>query len=112
MDGTVYYKDQSIGQTPLLFPFYQSKKNTTWIHGELGGATLTVDSAKWQAFVDEIAKGKVEFRLELKSRIRFKVSDIWDSKPHRMHASCIIAVGTSGEILPTSKDKKCPVYFS
>ncbi|KAL5730938.1 hypothetical protein ACHQM5_003714 [Ranunculus cassubicifolius] len=112
MDANVYYRDQNIGQTPLMFPFYQPKKNTTWIHGDLGGATLTVDSSKWQAFVDEIAKGKVVFRLELKSGIRFKVSNLWDSKPHRMHASCEVAVGTDGQILATAKDRRCPVYFT
>ncbi|KAF5195288.1 Late embryogenesis abundant protein [Thalictrum thalictroides] len=112
MDATVFYEDKSIGQTPLLFPFYQPKKNTTWIHGELSGATLTADSAKWQSFIDELSKGTVVFRLDLKSRIRFKVSNWWDSKNHRMHANCQITVGQDGQILPTSKDKRCPVYFS
>ncbi|KAF9588073.1 hypothetical protein IFM89_007314 [Coptis chinensis] len=112
MDATVYYRDQSIGQTPLLFPFYQPSKNTTWIHGELSGATLTVDSAKWRTFVDEIGKGTVVFRLDLKSWMRFKVSSWWDSKHHKMHTSCDVAVGQDGEILPTSKDKRCPVYFT
>ncbi|PIA31906.1 hypothetical protein AQUCO_04700044v1 [Aquilegia coerulea] len=112
MDATVYYEEKSIGQTPLLFPFYQPKKNTTWIHGELSGATLAVDSAKWQSFMDEMSKGTVVFRLDLKSRIKFKVSNWWDSKNHRMHASCQVTVGKDGQILLSSKDKRCSVYFS
>ncbi|OVA11155.1 Late embryogenesis abundant protein [Macleaya cordata] len=111
MDGTVFYQEQSIGATPLLFPFYQSSKNTTWIHGELSGTSLTVNSDKWKKFMDELATGKVGFRLDLTATIRFKVST-WDSKHHRMHASCLVEVGQDGMILATSKDKRCSVYFS
>ncbi|KAI3892917.1 hypothetical protein MKX03_000270 [Papaver bracteatum] len=81
MDGTVFCQEKPVGTTPLLFPFYQSPKNTTWIHGEVGNK-----------FINELGGGKVAFRLELTSTIRFKVST-WDSKRHRMHATCLVEVG-------------------
>ncbi|KAK9133535.1 hypothetical protein Scep_013063 [Stephania cephalantha] len=111
MSATVYYREQSIGTTPILFPFYQPPKNTTWAHGELSGATLTVSSEKWGDFAREIARGNVVFRLDLVSRIRFKLST-WDSHDHTMHASCDVAVGSDGQILANSVNKRCPVYFT
>lgn len=111
MDGSVYYRDQKIGSTPLLFPFYQEPKNTTEVHGDLSGATLTVNNYRWEEFMSDRAQGKVVFRLELTATIRFKVNT-WDSKNHRMHANCDVGVGPDGSILPTYKDKRCPVYFS
>ncbi|KAF7811128.1 NDR1/HIN1-like protein 26 [Senna tora] len=111
MDGSVYYKDQKIGSTPLLYPFYQDPKNTTDVHGVLSGATLTVNSHRWTEFMNDRSRGSVVFRLELTSTIRFKVST-WNSKNHRMHANCDVGVGPDGTILPIYRDKRCPVYFS
>lgn len=111
MDGTVFYQEKPVGTTPLLFPFYQSSKNTTWIHGEVGGTSLDGDNEKGNKFINELGGGKVAFRLELTSTIRFKVST-WDSKRHRMHATCLVEVGQDGMILATSKEKRCSVYFS
>lgn len=111
ISGSVYYRDNLIGSTPLLYPFYQKPKNTTVVAGALSGATLTVNSQRWMEFMDDRAKGTVVFRLDITSVIRFKVST-WDSKRHRMHANCNVAVGPDGLILATSRDKRCPVYFS
>ncbi|KAF6158345.1 hypothetical protein GIB67_022425 [Kingdonia uniflora] len=111
MTATVYYRDKSIGETPLLYPFYQPSKNTTLIHGELSGATLTVNSDKWKEFLEDRRKGTVIFRLDISSRIRFKVKR-WNSRHHKMHTSCDVRMGSDGVILPTWKDKRCPVYFS
>lgn len=102
MNGTVFYRDKSIGSTPLLFPFYQEPKNTTVADGVLKGAKLTVSSVR--------KKGNVAFRFDLTAVIRFKIS-IWESHNHRMHASCDVAVGPDGSILDAYRDKRCTVYF-
>ncbi|KAL1342732.1 hypothetical protein HN51_029249 [Arachis hypogaea] len=111
MDGAVYYRDQKIGSTPLLDPFYQQPKHTTIVNAVLSGATLTVNSQRWTEFQNDRVHGSVVFRLELTSVIRFKISS-WQSKRHRMHANCNAGVGPDGSILPLYKDKRCPVYFS
>ena len=111
MNGSVYYKDQRIGSTPLLFPFYQEPKNTTVVDGVLSGAKLTVSSKRWDEFQSDRSRGSVVFSLELTSRIRFKLS-MWDSKRHRIHANCDVGVGPNGMILDSYKNKKCPVYLS
>ncbi|KAI3456410.1 hypothetical protein Pfo_013073 [Paulownia fortunei] len=110
MHLTVYYEDQSIGGSPLLFPFYQEPKNTTVIAGQLGGPNLTGTSQRWQQFIADLGRGEVVFRLDITSTIRFKIST-WDSKRHKMHANCPVGVGPDGLILPNYKDKRCPVYF-
>ncbi|EOY28596.1 hypothetical protein QUC31_013128 [Theobroma cacao] len=111
MVGSIYYKDQRIGSTPLLDPFFQEPKTTTIVYRTFDTATLTVNSNRWKEFMDDRQQGMVVFRLDITSVIRFKVST-WDSKHHKMHVNCDVAVGPDGMILPTSKDKKCPVYFS
>ncbi|KAF3451663.1 hypothetical protein FNV43_RR07759 [Rhamnella rubrinervis] len=112
MDGSVYYRDQKIGSLPsLLQPFYQEPKNTTVVHDVFTGASLTVNSQRWMEFMNDRSKGTVVFRLQLTSTIRFKIST-WQSKRHRMYANCEVSVGPDGLILPISKSKRCPVYFS
>ncbi|XP_041023477.1 NDR1/HIN1-like protein 26 [Juglans microcarpa x Juglans regia] len=111
MDGSVYYKDQKIGSNQLLFPFYQEPKNTTVVADLLSGEALTVNSQRWTEFMNDRAAGMVVFRLEITSIIRFKISR-WSSKHHRAHTNCHVSVGPDGVILPTSRDKRCPVYFT
>ncbi|KAL7142772.1 hypothetical protein ABFS83_08G146300 [Erythranthe nasuta] len=111
MQLTVYYQDQSIGGSPLSNPFYQEPKKTAVFAGTLGGAALTVTGQQWQQFTADKARGEVVFRLEVASTIRFKIST-WDSKRHKMHANCPVGVGPDGLILPSYKDRRCPVYFS
>ncbi|PON41041.1 Late embryogenesis abundant protein [Parasponia andersonii] len=112
MNGSVYYRDQKIGSTPLIpEPFYQEPKSTRDIIGAFSGATLTVNSQRWKEFMNDRARGTVVFRLEFASTIRFRVSS-WESKRHRMYANCDVDVGPDGLILPISKNRKCPVYFS
>ncbi|KAF4350876.1 hypothetical protein CsatB_012147 [Cannabis sativa] len=112
MDGSVYYRDQKIGSTPLIMePFYQEPKSTRLINAAFSGATLTVNSQRWREFMNDRAKGTVVFRLELTSTIRFRVSS-WESKRHRMYANCDVDVGPDGLILKISKDRRCPVYFA
>ncbi|XWS12792.1 hypothetical protein CRYUN_Cryun37aG0120700 [Craigia yunnanensis] len=111
MVGSVFYKDQQIGSTPLLDPFYQEPKTTTIVYGTFGAATLTVNSNRWKEFMDDRQQGMVVFRLDITSVIRFKLST-WDTKHHKIHVNCDVAVGPDGSILPAWKNKKCPVYFS
>ncbi|XP_075499529.1 NDR1/HIN1-like protein 3 [Primulina tabacum] len=111
MQVTVYYQDQSIGSSPVLSSFYQKPKNTTIIAGTLRGASLTVNSERWEQFMATRAQGQAVFRLDVVSVIRFKISS-WDSKHHKMHADCPVGVGPDGLILPIYKDKRCSVYFS
>ncbi|KAF8035771.1 hypothetical protein BT93_C1713 [Corymbia citriodora subsp. variegata] len=111
MDGSVFYKDQKIGSRSLFSETHQDPKTTTIVSGAFSGATLTVTSQHWMEFLADRAAGSVTFRLDLASAIRFKVST-WTSRTHRMHASCPVAVGANGSILPSSKDKRCPVYFT
>ncbi|KAL7130219.1 hypothetical protein ABFS83_13G119700 [Erythranthe nasuta] len=111
MELTVYYEDQSVGGSPLLFPFYQKPKNTTLIAGQLGGAALKVTDERWQRFMADLGRGEVGFRFEITSTIRFRISS-WDSKRHKVHANCPVGVGPDGLMLPNYKDTRCPVYFS
>lgn len=111
MSASVYYRDQKIGSTPLLDSFYEGPKTTKVLAAVLGGATLNVSSERWMEFTTDRSKGPVAFRLEITSTIRFKIST-WDSKRHGMHANCDVLVGPDGLILPTSKDLRCPVYFT
>ncbi|XP_010240943.1 PREDICTED: protein YLS9 [Nelumbo nucifera] len=109
--ASAYYRNQRIGETPLLYPFYQPPKNTTAIPGVLSGATLNVNTERWKEFMADRATGTVLFRLDITSTIRFKVST-WDSKHHKVHASCDVSVGQDGLILPASRNKRCSLYFS
>ncbi|XP_028767838.1 NDR1/HIN1-like protein 26 [Neltuma alba] len=112
MNGTVYYRDHNIGSTPLLRPFYQQPKKTTVVDGVLRGPTLKLSSERWKEMLgDERAKGTVVFRLDLTAKIASKIS-MWESKHHRMHANCDVAVGPDGSLLDAYRDKRCPVYFS
>ncbi|XVF40658.1 hypothetical protein PTKIN_Ptkin01aG0132100 [Pterospermum kingtungense] len=111
MVGSVYYRNQRIGSTPLLRPLYQEPKTTSIVYGTFDAATLTVNSKSWNEFMGDRKGGSVLFRLDITSAIRFKVST-WDSKHHILHVSCEVAVGPDGTILPAWLNKRCPVYFS
>ncbi|KAL2495327.1 Late embryogenesis abundant (LEA) hydroxyproline-rich glycoprotein family [Forsythia ovata] len=105
------YQEQNIGDMTLLFPFYQEPKNTIILAGNLGGAALKVTGERWQQIMADRTRGAVNFSLELSSSIRFKIFT-WVSKRHKIHATCAVGVGLDGSILPSYKDKKCPVYFT
>lgn len=107
MSGSVFYREQQLGSTPLLLPFHQPHKNTTYVNGVFTGASLTVNEDSWK---QALASGTVVFRLELTAGIRFKVAR-WTTKHHRMHASCAVGVGPDGQITSTYKGRKCSTYF-
>ncbi|GLT83221.1 hypothetical protein SLE2022_015230 [Rubroshorea leprosula] len=109
--ATVFYRDQSIGTTPLSGPLDQEPKTTWVVFGVLGGATLNVNNARWTDFLNDRQQGTVIFRLGITSTIKFKVST-WDSKSHKAHVDCEVSVGPDGLILPSSRSKKCNVYFT
>ncbi|XP_043696807.1 protein NDR1-like [Telopea speciosissima] len=116
MSSVLYYQDQRIGGAalplPSAFPYYQEPKSTLSINGQMSmPTTLEITGDKWTALMAGRATGTVVFRLDLTSTIRFKLAT-WDSKHHKMHASCQISVGHDGMILTVSKDKRCPLYFS
>ncbi|KAL6992710.1 hypothetical protein U1Q18_010824 [Sarracenia purpurea var. burkii] len=111
MQVNLYYQDQGIGGTSLLFPFFQPPKNTTVLYGVLSGATLTVNNQRWQQFQADLGQGVVIFRVDITSTIRFKISK-WNSKRHKSHANCEVGVGPDGSILASYRDKRCPVYFT
>ncbi|EOA21489.1 hypothetical protein CARUB_v10001886mg [Capsella rubella] len=111
VDGFLYYKDERVGSSPLLDPFFQQPTHTTIVTRTLTGASLTVNSNRWTEFTNDRAQGTVGFRLDIVSNIRFKLHR-WISKHHRMHANCDIVVGRDGLILPKFNHKRCPVYFS
>ncbi|KAE8664484.1 hypothetical protein F3Y22_tig00112762pilonHSYRG00085 [Hibiscus syriacus] len=108
---SAFYKDQRIGSSALYPPFSLNPKTTTIVQGTIGAATLTVNTDEWKEFMNDRQHGTVVFRLEITSGIRFRVS-AWKSKHHKMHADCDVSVGSDGSMLPASKNKKCPVYFT
>ncbi|KAL2454538.1 Late [Abeliophyllum distichum] len=107
---TVNYKEQSIGGKTLALPFYQEPKNTTILTGILGGYSLKLTTNQWQQFTADMSRGAVIFSVELSSTIRFKIST-WESKRHRIRATCPVGVGADGSLLAIDKDKRCQVYF-
>nr|GMD06922.1 protein YLS9-like [Ipomoea batatas] len=111
MQITLWYDDQSVGTVSLLNPFFQPPKNTTVVAGSLAGAALNVTNQHWEQFVNDVSRGLVLFRLELKTTIRFKVSS-WNTKRHRMHSNCPVGIGQDGAIAANYRDKICSVYFS
>ncbi|KAL3522054.1 hypothetical protein ACH5RR_014888 [Cinchona calisaya] len=107
----ISYDDQNIGGNSLLFPFYQQPENSTFLASSLSGTTLTVNDQIWKEFLADQSQGRVIFKLEVTSNIRFKIMS-WESKHHTLHANCPVGVGPDGIILLEYKDKRCPVYFS
>ncbi|EEF43929.1 NDR1/HIN1-like protein 10 [Ricinus communis] len=106
LTGSVYYKDQWVGSTHLLDPFYQGPKKTTLVYHAVPVTALMVNSQRWMEFVNDRAKGSVDFRLELISTVRYRTK-LWDTKRHRIHPNCIVPVGQDGLILPSYKHRKC-----
>ncbi|KAJ0257996.1 Late embryogenesis abundant [Hirschfeldia incana] len=111
MEGSVYYKEKRVGSTNLTHPLYQDPKDTNLIEGVLRGPTMAVNKDRWKQMGRDRNQGKVVFRLDVVSVIRFKVYS-WHSKRHKMHANCYIEVGWDGMLLSRTKDKRCPVYFT
>ncbi|KAH0451496.1 hypothetical protein IEQ34_018795 [Dendrobium chrysotoxum] len=107
ISASVFYNNDVLGSSPVLFPFYQPPKNTTAVNGEIDQEELTQAAGK---IAVDAAGGRVGFRLELSSTIRFKVST-WDSHHHGMHVTCYVEVGGDGEMLAEYVGRKCPIYF-
>ncbi|XP_071709178.1 NDR1/HIN1-like protein 26 [Rutidosis leptorrhynchoides] len=110
MHVTLYYHNQNIGEKPSLPAFYQSPKTSTIIQDTFVRPTLVIDEALWAQIVADRMRGKVLFRLEVASAIKFKVMR-WQSKWHKMHANCEIGVGPDGLLIASYTIPKCPVYF-
>ncbi|KAL6573888.1 hypothetical protein OROHE_001430 [Orobanche hederae] len=99
----VYYRDQRIGGSHLLFPFYQEPKNTTVIAGLLGGDDLMVTGQRWNQFKADQGHGEVFFRVEISSTTRFRTWT-WVSRRNKVRANCPAGVGPDGLILSKYKD--------
>ncbi|KAB2026839.1 hypothetical protein ERO13_D06G212800v2 [Gossypium hirsutum] len=108
--GLVFYRDQQIGWTPLMEPFLQGPKTTTMLYGKFCGVKLTVTGKRWPEFINARKQGKVVFRLQITSVIKYKIRT-WDAKHHKMHVNCDVGVGPKGSILPAWKNKKCHAHF-
>ncbi|XP_008777797.1 NDR1/HIN1-like protein 13 [Phoenix dactylifera] len=104
--GSVFYRGNRVGFEPeLVGPFYQPPKNTTAILGEVSGASLSPEE-----LAVDLQSGRVGFRLELRSTIRFRVST-WDTHRHRLHVACDVEVGPDGALLEVSRSRRCSIYF-
>lgn len=109
MSGGVFYLDQQLASTTtLLLQFRQRRKNTTYVSGAFTGVSLP---GYGDSFKQALATGKIVFRLELKTGIRFRIAR-WTTRHHRMHASCVVGVGPDGLMLSTYKGRRCSIYFS
>ncbi|GAB4830943.1 hypothetical protein Ancab_004973 [Ancistrocladus abbreviatus] len=112
IQDAVYYNEQKIGGDVLVAEeFEQEPKNTTSLHGVLSGATLTLSGQQWTDIMNDHAAGSVQFRLEIMSVIRFQLLSWWQTKKHKMYASCPVEVGQDGLILESYRNKRCTVYF-
>ncbi|XP_008809844.1 NDR1/HIN1-like protein 26 [Phoenix dactylifera] len=108
--GSVYYKERMVASGPVLNPFFQPPKNTTQVAGNLTGTAPAAGDALAAQLSGEAAAGRVEFRLDLKSLIRFKVKT-WDTHHHTLHVECDLAVGSDGTLLAAYTNEKCSIYF-
>ncbi|XP_010932002.1 NDR1/HIN1-like protein 26 [Elaeis guineensis] len=108
--ASVYHRDQLVGSGPVLNPFYQPHKNTTVVVGDLTGTAPAAGDALAAELSGDAAAGRVEFRLELKSVIRFRVKT-WDTHHHTLHVQCDVVVGSDGNLLAGYRDKRCSIYF-
>ncbi|MBA0811720.1 hypothetical protein Gohar_003592 [Gossypium harknessii] len=91
-------------------PFLQGPKTTTTLYGKFCGVKLTVTGKRWPEFINARKQGKVVFRLQITSVIKYKIRT-WDANHHKMHVNCDVGVGPKGSILPAWKNKKCHAHF-
>lgn len=101
ISATVFYNNGQVAMGIVQPAFYQPPKNTTVIAGRLVAATSAAAGA---------TASRVALRLELDSVVQFKLST-WDSHHHNMHASCDLAVGADGNLLPEFQGERCSLYF-
>ncbi|CAN6458011.1 unnamed protein product [Victoria cruziana] len=112
LQAQVYYRETPFGGTSLGGPFYQGPKNTTVMTGRIDGTPLTGDNPVWQMVLTDRFTGTVVFRFDITAMVRSKVAAIYNGRrDHTMHVDCQVEVGPDGVILPTSVDRRCPVYF-
>ncbi|CAN0852500.1 NDR1/HIN1-like protein 10 [Linum grandiflorum] len=107
--AAVYYRGEQIGSTPSFGPFDEGPENTTYIFHVLTGGVMAgkYSGQPWpMAVATDRAKGAVEFRLELDSKIRYRKT-ILDLKKHRLHPKCHVLVGSDGVLVSSYANKKC-----
>ncbi|KAL2931598.1 NDR1/HIN1-like protein 13 [Bienertia sinuspersici] len=108
----IYYRDQQLGGSPLVTEaFDQESKNTTILNSGFNGPTVTVNSQQQTEMQHDLTAGSIPFRLQITSVIKFHILSK-DTRKHKMHANCLASVGPDGLLLPSLKNKRCPVYFT
>ncbi|CAI0468133.1 unnamed protein product [Linum tenue] len=107
LSASVYYGGERIGSTPSLYSFDQPPENTSYVHHVLTGGVMAGNYGQpWMEIVSDRAQGMVDFRLELRSTIRYEKA-ILDLKRHRLRPKCNAPVGPDGLLLPDYRDKRC-----
>ncbi|CAN1319069.1 NDR1/HIN1-like protein 10 [Linum perenne] len=105
--AAVYYRGEQIGLMPSFDSFVEEPENTTYIHHVLTGGVMAGNNGQnLVEVVTDRVKGAVEFRLELKSTVRYRKT-ILDLRKHRLHPTCRVLVGSDGVLLPSHANKKC-----
>ncbi|KMT04021.1 hypothetical protein BVRB_8g187240 [Beta vulgaris subsp. vulgaris] len=110
----IFYQGQIVGGTPLVAePFDQGSKNTTILTTGLGGPILAINTSHWMQMQRDFAAGKVQFRLQITSVIKFEIQS-WGktTKKHKLHVNCAAPVGPDGSVLHNLTDKRCPAYYT
>ncbi|CAO2842611.1 unnamed protein product [Amaranthus hypochondriacus] len=110
--AAVYYRDQLVGGVPLITEEFDQMSKTTKVLNSADLPPLTINTQRWAEMQRDIAAGSVPFRLEITSVIKLQIQHWWDSKTHKMHANCIVTLGSDASILPNLKNNKCRVYFT
>uniref|UniRef100_A0A0D9W9W2 Late embryogenesis abundant protein LEA-2 subgroup domain-containing protein n=1 Tax=Leersia perrieri TaxID=77586 RepID=A0A0D9W9W2_9ORYZ len=112
---SIQYRDAEVveGKDLTGGPLYQPPKTTAPVGFEgvavpAGAATDLM--ARDAAGGGGGGGGHVAFTVRVRSRIRVRVA-FWGSHWHPVHATCDVAVGPDGQMLPEFKDKRCGIDF-
>lgn len=109
VDINVLHDDETISRGTIN-PFYQPKRNTTCFKLNLASHDVVLLDPVARDIKVERSSGKVELRVKLKARIRFKVG-VWKSRHFRMKVSCapiMVHFSSSSKVFQKSK---CDVDF-
>ncbi|OVA07129.1 Late embryogenesis abundant protein [Macleaya cordata] len=112
IEGSVFYKDDSLADNSLA-PFYQSKKNQTTITAKFTALTSYVDDRTVKEMVGDRNRGEVNFNVRMLAWVRFR-SGAWRTRRHLMRVFCDDVkigfssnTGTTGSL--SGRSKECEV---
>lgn len=86
IDIKVMYDDETLG-AGTIDPFYQPRRNTTFLKPNLASHDLTLPGEIIKDLKVDRSSGQLELGVKLKARIRFKVG-AWKSRHYRLKVSC------------------------